>query len=61
MPSNKLGQLKRGSGLRRIQAQRFGEWRDAHAKANYEIGAELEPDQSSPDRPNRKGRWTRGT
>jgi hypothetical protein len=58
MPSNKIGKLRAGQGLRRIQAQRMGSWRDADAKANYEIGAELEPDRSDPDRPSRSSRWS---
>lgn len=58
MPSNKIGGLKAGQGLRRIEAQREGGWRDADAKENFEIGSELEPDQSSPDRPTRSSRWS---
>lgn len=57
MPGNKIGKLKAGQGLRRILAQRRGGWRDADAKANYEIGAELEPDVSSPGKPVRSSRW----
>lgn len=57
MPSNKIGKLKVGQGLRRILAQRRGGWRDADAKANFEIGAELEPERSSPGKPVRSSRW----
>jgi|GEM_PF-1964236 len=58
MPTNKIGKLLSGQGIRRIRAQRRGGWRDGDAKANYEIGAELEPDRSSPDRPTRSSRWS---
>lgn len=58
MPSNKLGGLKAGQGVRRIQAQRTGGWRDQDAKASYEVGAELHPNESSADAPTRKGRWS---
>lgn len=57
MPGNKIGKLKAGQGLRRILAQRRGGWRNADAKANYEIGSELEPGVGSPGRPMRKSRW----
>jgi hypothetical protein len=58
MPTNKIGKLKAGQGLRRILAQRRGGWRDEDAKANYEIGAELEPDRSSYDRATRSSRFS---
>jgi hypothetical protein len=58
VPSNKIGKLKAGQGLRRIQAQRMGGWRDQDAKANFETGAELQPDRTSPDRPSRSSRWS---
>jgi len=58
MPSNKIGGLKTGQGLRRIQGQREGGWRDPDAKASFEIGAELQPKRSSPDRPSRSSRWS---
>lgn len=61
MPSNKIGKLKAGQGLRRILAQRRGGWRDADAKANYEIGAELEPHRSSPGQPARNSRYSSTT
>lgn len=51
MPSNKIGQLKPGQGLRRMDAQRSGDWRDQVAVNNYEIGDEMENDQSSPEIP----------
>lgn len=57
MPSNKIGKLKAGQGLRRILAQRRGGWRDEDAKANYEIGAELEPNPTSPGKPTRTSHW----
>jgi hypothetical protein len=57
MPTNKIGKLKAGQGLRRIHAQKLSGWRDEYAKANYEIGRELEPDKSSPDRATRASRW----
>ncbi|HEY3367992.1 MAG TPA: hypothetical protein VGK74_23270 [Symbiobacteriaceae bacterium] len=58
MPGNKIGNLRRGRGLRRILGQRRGGWRDRAARANYEIGAELEPDRSSYDRATRSSRWS---
>lgn len=57
MPSNKIGKLKAGQGLRRILAQRRGGWHDNDAITNYEIGAELEPNRSS-DRATRSSRWS---
>ncbi|HLO04361.1 MAG TPA: hypothetical protein VK191_14710 [Symbiobacteriaceae bacterium] len=51
MPSNKIGQLKPGQGLRRIQAQRMGDWGDQEAVDNFEIGDELQADQSAPKIP----------
>lgn len=51
MPSNKIGQLKPGQGLRRIEAQRSGGWADEDAKQNYEIGDELSADQSAAEIP----------
>jgi len=57
MPSNKIGKLRAGQGLRRIFAQRHGGWRDTDAKANYEVGSELEPDASSPGKQIRSSRW----
>lgn len=56
MPSNKIGKLKAGQGLRRILAQREGGWRDEDAKANFEIGAELQPTRSSPGKRLRSSR-----
>lgn len=58
MPTNKIGKLKAGQGVRRILAQRAGGWRDDYADANYEVGKEIEPDRSSPDRPTRSSRWS---
>jgi hypothetical protein len=52
VPSNKIGQLKTGEGLRRIQAQRMGDWGDEAAVNNYEIGDELNADKSAPEIPN---------
>lgn len=60
MPSNKIGGLKTGQGLRRIQGQRKGGWRDEDAKANYEIGAEFKPQPEEPNPPTRSGRWGGG-
>lgn len=58
MPSNKIGGLKAGQGLRRIQAQRMGGWRDMDAKANYEIGSELTHHVSHPGANHRRSsRW----
>lgn len=57
MPSNKIGKLKAGQGLRRKEAQETGGWRDEDARANFETGAELEPKRSSPGQPRRSGRW----
>lgn len=56
MPSNKIGGLQTGQGLRRIAAQRKGNWRGYGAQSNFEIGAELKPQPASPDRPTRSGR-----
>ncbi|HWI51704.1 MAG TPA: hypothetical protein VNT01_06145 [Symbiobacteriaceae bacterium] len=56
MPSNKIGGLQTGQGLRRIQAQRKGNWRGYGAQSNFEIGAELKPQPASPDRPTRSSR-----
>lgn len=70
MPTNKIGALRSGQGLRRILAQRRGGWRaaDDAARANYEIGQEWGVpgpggsygERYSPNRPSRKGRWARG-
>ncbi|MEW8977468.1 MAG: hypothetical protein AB2385_03600 [Symbiobacterium sp.] len=57
MPGNKIGKLKAGQGLRRILAQRRGNWRDADARANFEIGAELDTQAGSPGKPIRRSRW----
>jgi hypothetical protein len=51
VPSNKIGQLRPGQGLRRIEAQRQGGWDDQEAVDNFEIGDEMESDQSSPEIP----------
>jgi hypothetical protein len=51
VPSNKIGQLKPGQGLRRIQAQELGDWADQDAVNSFEIGDEMEADQSSPKIP----------
>ncbi len=59
MPSNKIGGLKTGQGLRRIEKQREGGWRDQEARDNYEVGEELEPARSSPGRRRRTSRWGR--
>lgn len=58
MPSNKIGKLKAGAGLRRILAQRRGQWRGTGANLNYEVGAELFPEHENPDRKTRAGRWS---
>ena len=58
MPSNKIGKLRAGQGLRRILAQRRGGWRDDEAKASFEIGAELQPQRTSHDRASRSSRWS---
>lgn len=58
MPSNKIGALKTGQGLRRIQAQREGGWNEYGAKENFEIGAELKPQPASPDRETRSSRYS---
>lgn len=51
MPSNKIGQLKPGQGLRRIQAQQKGDWGDQAAVDNFEQGDELSADKSAPEIP----------
>jgi len=56
VPTNKIGSLKAGQGLRRNEAQEKGGWRDADAKENFEVGAELEPERSSPGGRMRSGR-----
>lgn len=58
MPSNKIGGLQAGQGLRRIQAQKRGSWRGYGAQSNFEIGAELKPQPASPDRQTRGSRWS---
>lgn len=58
VPSNKIGGLKTGQGLRRIEEQQEGGWRDEEAKANYKIGDELRPVPSSPGKPSRSSRWS---
>jgi hypothetical protein len=57
VPSNKIGKLKAGQGLRRVEAQETGGWRDEEARANFEVGAELEPKRSSPGKGLRSSRW----
>lgn len=59
MGSNKIGQLRSGQGLVRIEKQREGGWTGDGADQNFEVGAELEPVHGSTDKPSRKGRWNR--
>lgn len=56
MPSNKIGQLKLGQGMRRIQAQREGGFTGDEAKLNYEIGAEFKPEDAARNLPTQDGR-----
>ncbi|HYG60646.1 MAG TPA: hypothetical protein VD902_21440 [Symbiobacteriaceae bacterium] len=58
MPSNKIGGLKAGQGVRRIQAQREGGWRDEDAKRSFEVGAEFRPERANIDMPSRSSRWS---
>jgi hypothetical protein len=51
LPSNKIGQLRPGQGLRRIQAQQTGDWREYEAVNNFEIGDEMEAEKTSPEKP----------
>lgn len=67
MPTNKIGSLEAGQGLRRQEAQREGGWQaaDPDARANYKIGSEMEPRRpggapqagANPNKPSQKGRW----
>lgn len=56
LPKNKIGQLKPGQGLRRIQAQRQGGWVGDEAKLNYEIGAEFRPEEGARNLPTQNAR-----
>lgn len=57
MPSNKIGKLDRGMGLRRTQAQKTGGFTGYDAKVSYEIGNELEPERQGEGRTGNASRW----
>ncbi|MGE5675021.1 MAG: hypothetical protein ACM3XM_14290 [Mycobacterium leprae] len=58
MPTNKIGALKAGQGLRRNIGQAEGEWRNEEAHENFRMGAETKPERSSPDRSSRTSRFS---
>jgi len=56
LPSNKIGQLKPGQGLRRIRAQREGGFTGDEAKLNFELGAEFKPEDGARNLPTQNAR-----
>jgi hypothetical protein len=56
LPSNKIGQLKLGQGLRRIEGQHEGGFTGDEAKLNYEMGAEFKPEDGARNLPTQNAR-----
>jgi hypothetical protein len=59
VPTNKIGQLRTGQGLRRNAAQKEGGWVDGVAKSNFEMGDQIEPGRSKSDKPSPHNQWGR--